>query len=162
MFVSLFTSGTYQDCEEACGDGLLVSRNWSAGAGTGEKSGACGISQNVLYVISFGKVRTMPSKDRHVPNNWLDNVTLCRLPKEIAVWFVQNEITMRGFMGIRPVLICDSLLFFMLGKPSLTMLAQNKPQSGLMLTFSCFRVGFFSTRYVQEIYRKKHRPVKQA
>lgn len=35
----VFTSGTYQDCKEACCDGLIISGNRSAGAGAGEKSG---------------------------------------------------------------------------------------------------------------------------
>lgn len=52
---------------------------------------------------------------------------------------------MQGFMGRRrPALACDGLLFFMLGEPSVTTLTQSKPQSGLMLIFSCVCVFFFS------------------
>lgn len=38
LFSVCFTSGTYQDGEEARGDGLAVSGNRSAGAGAGEES----------------------------------------------------------------------------------------------------------------------------
>lgn len=51
----------------------------------------------------------------------------------------RNDLKIQGFMGIRrPVLACDSQLFFMHGKPSITTLTQSKPQSGLTFVFSCF------------------------
>lgn len=93
----------------------------------------------------------MAFKQRCMPNNWSqmpENVSHSS-SKRTTVWFVQNEmystpttrndLKIQGFMGIRrPVLACDSLLFFMHGKPSITTLTQSKPQSGLMLIFSCF------------------------
>lgn len=75
----------------------------------------------------------------------------------------RNDPRMQGFMGIRrPVLACDSPLFFMLGKPSITTLTQNKPQSGLMLRFSCFSWFFFEARTSSRITEELHRRVKHA
>lgn len=47
-FGSLFTSGTHQDCEEAGGDGLVVSGNRSAGAGAGEKPDSSTCFRNLV------------------------------------------------------------------------------------------------------------------
>lgn len=93
----------------------------------------------------------MLSKHGHMPNNWSqmpENVSHSS-SKSTAVGFLRNEmcstpptrsdLKIQGFMGIkRPVLACDHQLFFMHGKPSITTLTQSKPQSGLMLVFSCF------------------------
>lgn len=55
----------------------------------------------------------------------------------------RNDPKMQGFMGIRrPALACDSLLCFMLEKPSITTLTQSKPQSGMMLVFGVFSCFF--------------------
>lgn len=186
MFVC-FPSGTYQDCEEASGDGLVVSGNRSAGAGAGEKCGVCvcvcgkqilvHVQQN-LRLLVFGQVRTMTSKHRLVPNNQsempenVSQIPPSREPQSglfrMKMYYrptTRNDPKMQGFMGIRrPVLACDSLLFFMLGKPSITTLTQSKPQSGPMLIFSCFSCVFFELVRAAERpnYRKRHRRVKHA
>lgn len=95
LFVSVFhfTSGTNQDSKEASGDGLVVSGNRSAGAGTGEKSGLSVGSKPFFYDIGWHCSHLPKTKHRRVPNNWSEmpeNVSQSR-SKRTAVWFVQNE-----------------------------------------------------------------------
>lgn len=166
LSVSLFTPGAYQDCEEASGDGLIVSGNRSAGAGAGEKCAVCekqifffGGGGGGIYVslisVRWEQCRPNTGACQIVGQRCQKTVSQCCLPGEPQCGLfkmkaharpaTRNDPRMQGFMGIRrPVLACDSPLFFMLGKPSITTLTQNKPQSGLMLRFSCFSCFFFS------------------
>lgn len=102
LSVSLFTPGAYQDCEEASGDGLIVSGNRSAGAGAGEKCAVCekqifffgGGGGGHLRFFNFSQVRTMPAKHGRVPNSWSEMPENCESvlsSRRTTVWFVQNE-----------------------------------------------------------------------
>ena len=106
LFVCLFTPGTYQDCEEASGDGLIVSGNRSAGAGAGEK---CSVSVHIcdkqiffffffffFFCISLISVRweqCRPSTGA-LPNSGLEMPENCESvlsSRRTTVRFVRNE-----------------------------------------------------------------------
>lgn len=172
VFVSAFPSGTHQDRKEASGDGLAVSGNRSAGAGAGEKSDDC-MRENQTVV------RRMPLEEnadvRQMTGQRCHKMCVsAALRDDHSVVCSEWTRTSSQLQGMTPQckglwewggqLTYDSLLFFMPGKPSLTTLTQNKPQSGPMLLFSCFHVlfCFFDLVRAEDFQAKRRRQVKHA